>query len=95
MGLLLDANLPERLKIDFAEHEIYTVGDKSWDGVKNGLLLSQLKIQHPSLHFKSCYFYLNYPQKHPFPALKPSELYSTYTELILMFLVRSLYSPPM
>jgi predicted nuclease of predicted toxin-antitoxin system len=28
MKLLLDENLPKRLKLDFAEHEIYTVRDK-------------------------------------------------------------------
>ena len=39
MRLLLDENLPKRLKIDFAEHEIYTVRDKGWNGIKNGELL--------------------------------------------------------
>lgn len=27
MKILLDENLPKKLKIDFAEHEIYTVHD--------------------------------------------------------------------
>src|SRR5438045_99000 len=39
MKLLLDENLPERLKKDFPEHEIYTVRDKGWNGKKNGVLL--------------------------------------------------------
>ena len=39
MKLLLDENLPKRLKDDFATHEVYTVTDKSWNGVKNGELL--------------------------------------------------------
>ena len=39
MKLLLDENLPKRLKLDFAEHEIYTVRDKEWNGIKNGELL--------------------------------------------------------
>jgi predicted nuclease of predicted toxin-antitoxin system len=39
MKLLLDENLPKRLKLDFPEHEIYTVRDKSWDGKKNGELM--------------------------------------------------------
>jgi hypothetical protein len=34
-----DENLPKRLKLDFPEHEIYTVRDKSWDGKKNGELM--------------------------------------------------------
>ncbi|MBC3539436.1 DUF5615 family PIN-like protein [Rufibacter sediminis] len=39
MKLLLDENLPKRLKTDFAEHEIYTVRDKGWNGKKNGELM--------------------------------------------------------
>lgn len=42
MRLLLDENLPKRLKFDFPDHEIYTVRDKSWNGVKNGELLKLL-----------------------------------------------------
>ncbi len=40
MKLLLDENLPKRLKQDFPEHEIYTVRDKGWNGKKNGELLA-------------------------------------------------------
>jgi predicted nuclease of predicted toxin-antitoxin system len=39
MKLLLDENLPKRLKLDFSEHEVYTVRDKGWNGIKNGELL--------------------------------------------------------
>lgn len=39
MKLLLDENLPKRLKADFSEHEIYTVRDKGWNGIQNGELL--------------------------------------------------------
>jgi PIN like domain len=42
MRLLLDENLPKRLKADFPEHEVYTVRDKGWNGVKNGELLKLL-----------------------------------------------------
>ena len=42
MRLLLDENLPKRLKLDFPEHEIFTVGDKHWNGIKNGELLKLL-----------------------------------------------------
>ena len=42
MRLLLDENLPKRLKLDFLEHEIYTVRDMQWNGVKNGPLLKLL-----------------------------------------------------
>lgn len=36
MLLLLDENLPKRLKFDFQEQEIYTVRDKVWNGIKKG-----------------------------------------------------------
>jgi len=39
MRLLLDENLPKRLKSDFPNHEVYTVRDKNWNGIKNGNLL--------------------------------------------------------
>jgi predicted nuclease of predicted toxin-antitoxin system len=39
MKLLLDENLPKRLKEDFTNHEIYSIRDKGWNGVKNGELL--------------------------------------------------------
>ena len=42
MRLLLDENLPKRLKQDFSEHEIFTVRDKQWNGIKNGELLQLL-----------------------------------------------------
>ena len=42
MRLLLDENLPKRLRLDFPEHEIFTVHDKQWDGIKNGPLLQLL-----------------------------------------------------
>ncbi|MGV3540718.1 MAG: hypothetical protein ACO1OQ_12970 [Rufibacter sp.] len=42
MRLLLNENLPKRLKLDFPEHEIYTVSDKGWNGKKNGELMQLL-----------------------------------------------------
>lgn len=42
MRLLLDENLPKRLKLDFPGHEVYTVRDKGWNGLRNGDLLQQL-----------------------------------------------------
>ena len=42
MRLLLDENLPNRLKLDFLTHEVHMVRDKGWNGVKNGELLKIL-----------------------------------------------------
>ncbi len=42
MRLLLDENLPKRLRLDFPDHEIYTIRDEQWNGIKNGELLKLL-----------------------------------------------------
>ncbi len=42
MRLLLDENLPKRLKLDLNEYEIYTAADKGWTGISNGKLLALL-----------------------------------------------------
>jgi predicted nuclease of predicted toxin-antitoxin system len=46
MKLLLDENLPKRLKQDFLEYEIYTVRDKGWNGKKNGELLALMVLEN-------------------------------------------------
>lgn len=46
MKLLLDENLPKRLKNDFSEHEIYTVRDKNWNSKKNGELLELMLAEN-------------------------------------------------
>ena len=50
MRLLLDENLPKRLKKDFPEHEVFMVGDMGWHGVKNGALL-KLMLEHILMHY--------------------------------------------
>ena len=39
MKLLLDENLPEKLKKDLPDHEVYTIRQKGWKGKTNGELL--------------------------------------------------------
>jgi predicted nuclease of predicted toxin-antitoxin system len=39
MRLLLDENLPKRLKQDLSEFEAFTIQDKGWTGKSNGNLL--------------------------------------------------------
>lgn len=39
MKLLIDENLPKRLKQDFPEYQICTVNDMGWNSAKNGELL--------------------------------------------------------
>ncbi|MEL6593473.1 MAG: DUF5615 family PIN-like protein [Bacteroidota bacterium] len=43
MKLLLDENLPRKLKKDFAEYEVFTVAEMGWSGKENGVLLALLK----------------------------------------------------
>lgn len=50
MKLLLDENLPKRLKQDFPFHEIYTVREHGWNGIKNGpLMLLMLEYNFDAL----------------------------------------------
>ena len=39
MKLLLDENLPKKLKSDFPKHEVFTVRDMNWNGKKNEELM--------------------------------------------------------
>lgn len=41
MKLLMDENLPKKLKLDFPEHEIRTVREMGWNGLKDFTLLSR------------------------------------------------------
>jgi predicted nuclease of predicted toxin-antitoxin system len=43
MKILLDENLPAKLKLDFgADHSVFTVRDMNWLGKRNGELLALL-----------------------------------------------------
>lgn len=44
MRLLLDENLPKKLKQDFSSHEIFTIHEMGWSGKSNGSLL-QLMVK--------------------------------------------------
>lgn len=39
MLLLLDENLPKKLKHDFFGHQTFTIREKGWTGISNGNLL--------------------------------------------------------
>ncbi|MCP4697679.1 MAG: hypothetical protein GY862_12630 [Gammaproteobacteria bacterium] len=41
MCILLDENLPRKLKHAFAEHAVSTVAEMGWAGLQNGELLSR------------------------------------------------------
>ena len=43
MKILLDENVPVKLKEDFSEFEVYTVSELKWNGFKNGMLISLME----------------------------------------------------
>jgi predicted nuclease of predicted toxin-antitoxin system len=45
MKVLLDENLPKRLKLDFPNHQIFTIREMGWNGVKNGELLRRMTVE--------------------------------------------------
>lgn len=46
MKLLLDENLPKRLKQDLQDTEVFTVHDKGWQGKSNGELIKLMIADH-------------------------------------------------
>ena len=83
MKLLLDENLPKRLKYDFADHEIYTVRDKDWNGIKNGQLLQPMidnSFQALLTFDKNLQHQQNF-QKYTIAVFVFSALSNTYSEL--------------
>ena len=83
MKLLLDENLPKRLKLDFNDHEIYTVRDKGWNGIKNGQLM-QLMVDngfHGLLTFDKNLQHQQNFQKYTIAVFVLSAINNTYSEL--------------
>lgn len=86
MRLLLDENLPKKLKLDFPEHEIFTVRDMSWNGIKNGKLLELMTADgfHALLTFDKNLQYQQNFQKYTltvFVLNAPTNTYAVLTPL--------------
>jgi hypothetical protein len=45
MRILLDENLPQKLRLHLTEHNVFTIGYMGWKGLTNGQLLSMAE-QH-------------------------------------------------
>ncbi len=83
MRLLLDENLPKRLKLNFPEHEIYTVSDKGWNGKKNGELMKLLIAENFDALFtfdKNLQYQQNF-KKYSIPVLILNATDNTYLTL--------------
>ena len=83
MKLLLDENLPRRLKEDFSTHEIFTIGDKKWNGKKNGELMKLMIAEHfdALLTFDKNIQYQQNFKKYPICIFVLSAKNNSYSEL--------------
>jgi len=45
MRILLDESLPRKLALEFTEHEVQTVQNRGWAGLKNGELLRRASAE--------------------------------------------------
>lgn len=87
MKLLLDENLPKKLKIDLLPHEAYTVSNKKWNGIKNGELLKLMLAEdfEVLLTFDRNIQYQQNFQKYPIAVLvlvAADNTYETLRELV-------------
>ena len=83
MKLLLDENLPKRLKNDCSTHEIYTIRDKKWNGKKNGELIKLMLEENfeALLTFDKNIQYQQNFEKYPICILVLSAKNNSYLEL--------------
>ena len=84
MKLLLDENLPKRLKNHFPEHEVYTVRDCGWEGKTNGILL-QLMLDNgfdALLTFDKNLKHQQNFNKYPLPVLVLNAYDNTYQNIM-------------
>jgi hypothetical protein len=83
MRLLLDENLPKRLRLDFSDHEIFTVRDKEWIGIKNGEPLQVMVADKfdPLLTFDKNLQHQQNFLKYPITVFDLSALNNTYEQL--------------
>ena len=83
MKLLLDENLPKRLKLGFPKHEIFTVNAKGWNGKKNGELMKLLIAESFDALFifdKNLQYQQNF-KKYSIPVLVLNATDNTYLTL--------------
>lgn len=83
MKLLLDENLPKRLKTDLALHEVYTVRDMGWNGTKNGELLKLMISENFDVLItfdKNLQYQQNF-SKYSLPVLVLNSKNNTYLDL--------------
>jgi predicted nuclease of predicted toxin-antitoxin system len=86
MRLLLDENLPKRLKSLLAPHDAWTVRDMGWNGKGNGALLALTKqngFDAPITFDKNLSYQQNF-QRYDLPVLVLDAQDNTYDRLALL-----------
>lgn len=87
MKVLLDENLPKRLKLDLPDHAVFTVSDRGWLGRQNGDLLRAMIADGFDVLFtfdKNLRFQQNF-QKYPITVAvlhAPDNTYLTLRQLV-------------
>lgn len=83
MKLLLDENLPKRLKQDLLPNEAFTVRDMGWNGKGNGELLALMKERgfHALLTFDKNLEYQQNFKKYDLPVIVLDAEDNTYQSL--------------
>jgi hypothetical protein len=83
MKLLLDENLPKRLKHELPGHEAFTVRDMGWNGLGNGVLLGKMKEHgfHALLTFDKNIRFQQYFEKYDLPDFVLDAQDNTYDTL--------------
>ena len=89
MKLLLDENVPVKLRYRFSERgiEVSTISEQKWNSKKNGELL-QLMIDNKFTHFITFDSSLSFQQnlvKLPIPVIIISAPFNNYDTIIEMF----------
>jgi predicted nuclease of predicted toxin-antitoxin system len=97
MKLLLDENLPKKLKFHLPNHEVFHVSDKLWNGKKNGELLKLMLVDgfDALLTFdKNLQFQQNF-EKYPLPVLVLVAAKNNFDSLspLIPFLLKKLEKP--
>lgn len=86
MKLLLDENIPKKLKTDFYEFDVFSVQEMGWSGVKNGDLLNLMLLNSFEILItadKNLQHQQNF-QKYPIPVIVLSPQRFTYEYFSLL-----------
>ena len=84
MKLLLDENLPRKLKKHFSEFNVYTVVEVGWSGLKNGVLLERMLKEEFDVLItgdKNIEHQQNF-QAYPIPVIVLHVKYITYPDIV-------------